>query len=64
MDVPPPITDAELLEHARGLAYDTATAFEDAARRTPQLAFWLYTLAAQLRAVADDLKDAQPPTHP
>lgn len=59
MDAPQqPSKDAELIEHARGMALDTATAFEDCARRLPQLAFALYRTANELRILANHL----PPT--
>lgn len=56
------ITDAELIEIARGMACDTATVFEDAARRVPQHAFTLYRLAGEMRTVSRDLAHVPTPT--
>lgn len=59
MDAPHQPTDAELIQHAKGMALDTATLFEDCARRLPTIAFSLYRLATELRKTAASMDHAK-----
>lgn len=61
-----PVTDAELLDIARGMAYDTATVWEDLSRRLPMpIRVQVRNVAQVLKQTADDLLiHANPPTDP
>lgn len=59
------VSDAELLEAARGMAYDTATLLEDVARRLPvPHSVHVRNVATNLRRTADTLEHAEPTTDP
>lgn len=63
MDAPhQKVTDQQLIEQASGMALDTATLFEDCARRLPTLAYGLYRLAGELRRAAGDMDHAKQTT--
>lgn len=59
----PHVTDAELLEIAKGMAYDTATLLEDVARRLPvPQSVHVLNVAVNLRRTADALPSPDPST--